>query len=256
MSSPKPAKSSTGKMLLEPDYAEPYANWMQQPSKENTAALLKAIDPVLSTATRAYGGPSATSVNLRSRAKQLALEAMSSYDPSKGPLRSHLLSRLQRLRRVAAQQRQIIRVPEQVSLDQMSLDSAAKEFEEQSGQPPSDEELADFTGLSLRRIQYVRKGMRPVAESTITRSSEDGSGGYDPTVQSLGESANPWTEYVYTDLDPTNQFIMERALGLHGHEQMKPGDIAKQLKLSPAAISHRMAHIQQKLDMREQLGML
>ncbi len=244
------------KNLLETDFQEPYTAWTTDPSPINTGRLLRAVNPVLNTAVRAYAGPSARSVTIKSQAKKMAAEAFRSYDPAKGPLKSHLMSRLQRLRRVASRQRQIIRVPEQVALDQMQSERAARELEDRIGRPPSDQELADFTGLSLKRLAYIRGSGRPLAESTITRAGDEDSGSYDPRVRPLQESHDVWLELVYDDLEEVNQYILERVLGMHGHPKTKPSRVAVQLKISPAAVSHRMAQIQQKIDQRETLEML
>jgi len=241
---------------LEEDYQAPYAAWLQDPSPANTGQMLRAVDPVLKSAVRSYAGPAARGVTIKSQAKRMAAEAFQSYDPAKGPLKSHLMSRLQRLRRVASRQRQIIRVPEQVALDQMRSERAAKELEEQIGQPPSDQQLADFTGLSLKRLHYIRGSGRPLAESTITRATSDGGGAYDPRVRPLEENHDVWLELVYDDLDETNQYIIERVLGMHGHPKTRPSQVAAQLKISPAAVSHRMAQIQYKVDQRDVLEML
>ena len=244
------------KNMLEPDYQLPYDNWVADPSPTNTGQLIKAVKPVLSSAVRAYGGTSARSTNIKSQAKRMAADAFSSYDPARGTLKSHLMSRLQRLRRVAAQQRQVIRVPEQVALDQMRSDAATRELEESLGYPPSDQQLADYTNLSLKRLAYIRGSERPLAESTISRGGEEGLGGYDPRARSLAKPADAWEELIYDDIDETNQFIMERVLGMHGHQPTKPSQVAVMLKISPAAVSHRMAQIQAKLDKREDLGMI
>lgn len=255
---PAPAAANQyGKTLLEPQYAEPYANWKRSPTPENAQVMLSALRPVTTTALRAFGGPSATSPTLRGQAKILTLEALDSYDPAKAPLKAHMMSRLQRLRRVASQQRQVIRVPEQVAMDQMATEAARRELEERLAREPSDQELADHTGISIKRLQHIRTGVRPVAESTITRAGESEEGGrYDPEVRQLGARKDQWAELVYSDIDNIGQTIMERALGLHGHKPQKPSEIAKLLKISPAAVSHRMAQIQKKLDQRDELGML
>lgn len=245
------------KSQLEEQYAEPYEAWRRAPTPENAQVLLTALQPVTNSALRAFGGPSATSPTLKSQAKVLTLDALNSYDPDKAPLKAHMMSRLQRLRRVASQQRQVIRVPEQVAMDQMATDAAYKELEEQLGRSPSDNELADYTGLSLKRLQHIRTGVRPIAESTLMRTGTGGeTGQFEPNVQQLGARPDEWQELVYSDIDPINQTIMERVLGMHGRKPQKPSDVAKMLKISPAAVSHRMAVIQQKLDQRDQLGML
>lgn len=251
-----PNPPAQAKNLLEPDYADAYNAWKTDPNKENTRQILTTLEPVIGSALRSYGGPSASSPTLRSQAKLEILDALSSYDPEKAPLKPHLMSRLQRLRRTAAQQRQIVQVPEQVSMHQMQTEQATRELEDRLNRKPSDQELADYTGLSLKRLEYIRSGGRALAESTITRPGEEGAGQFDPAVTSMGTSADPWVELVYTDMDTTNQYIMEHALGLHGHPPMSNTDIAKALKISPAAVTHRQKHIQSRLDQRHELGVL
>jgi len=241
-------------LQLESDYQPAYDAWQLDPSKTNTATILKTIDPVLNSAVRSYAGPSSRSPTIKSHARRLAIDALGSYDPQKSTLRTHMMSRLQRLRRIAAKQRQVISMPEQVALDQMQMSRASQELEDKLQRTPSDEELTNYTGLSQKRIQYIRTGVRPTAMGSITRMGDDGRGGFDPSVKQLGDQEDPWTETVYSDLDSSNQLIMERVLGMHGHQQQRPGEVAKLLSISPAAVSHRMAQIQQKLDRREELG--
>jgi hypothetical protein len=242
-------------LQIESDYQPAYDAWKADPNPANSTQLLNTVRPVINTAVRIYAGPSAKSPTIRSQAKKLALEAMDTYDPSRGTIKTHLMSTLQRLRRVAARQRQIISLPEQVALDQMETARATAELEDRFNRPPSDAELADYTGLSQKRIGYIRGSMRPTAEGTITRMKDEG-GGYDPSVKRLYDEDDAWVELVYDDSDPTDQYIMERVLGLHGHTPQNPSSVASALKISPAAVSHRMARLQQKLDMREQIGIL
>jgi RNA polymerase sigma-B factor len=240
------------KSKLEPEYEPLYAAWTARPDKQTTGALLRTVEPVISNALRSYGGGPA-SPTLRSQARQLAVQSFDNYDPQRGSLRSHLLSRLQRIHRVAGQERQIIRVPEQVSLDQMHTDAATTNLQEKLGRPPSDSELADHTGISLRRLGYIRQGRRPIAEGTISRTNVEG-GGYDPATQAINVNNDTWLEFIYDELPPTNQFIMERAFGLHGNTRMSATAIAKALKITPGAVSHRMQQIQRQLDELEDLG--
>lgn len=240
---------------LEPEYKDLYAAWQAQPDKHTTGELLKTVEPVLNNAIRSYATDMIGSPTLKSKARQLAIGAFKSYDTNRGSLRSHLLTNLQRLRRLAASERQIISMPEQVMRDQLQLQSAHNELQEQIGHPPSDSELADKTGLSLKRMHYIRQGARPVAEGTITQpGEEEGSGQYEPGTRAINVDYGPHLEFVYDDMPATNQYIMERAFGLHGHPRTVPTQIARQLKITPAAVSHRMAQIQGKIDELEELG--
>lgn len=218
--------------------------------------MLRKLDPVLNTAMRSYASTSATSPNVKRRAKELTLSAMNTYDPSKGKLRSHLLSRLQRLYRVGAQSEHIISMPEQVALDRNKLSRAAKELTDKLGRPPSDTELADNTNLSIGRMTYVQQKRAPLAQGTLIDSGTEGRGIQHPAVDMPDSNIDAWLEFVHMDLNPTDQYILERSMGMHGHLKARPSQIAKELRLSPAAISHRLTRIQKHIDRREEFGVL
>ena len=240
---------------LEPEYADALGAWQQDPSKTNTGTLLRQVDPVLNNAIRSYAAGMSKSPTIKSRARLLAADAFKNYQPEKGSLRSHLLSRLQRLRRVAAGERQIMRMPEQVAMDQIRTNEATTELQERLGRPPSDRDLADHLGLSFKRLAHIRQGVRPVAEGTLTRAGpEEGTGQYAPEIRSNEQNFDNWLEFVYEDLDSTNQYILERVAGMHGRTRIAPVQVAKELGVTPGAISHRMAQIQRKLDMLEEAG--
>ena len=242
-------------MYLEPEYQTPFGAWQANPNPDTTAGMLKAVEPVLNNAIRSYATDMIGSPTIKSRARRLAAGAFKSYDPKRGTLRSHLLSNLQRLRRLAVNERQIISMPEQVTRDQISLNNALRDMNEQLGRPPSDREIMDQTGLSAKRLGYIRQGIRPIAEGTITQSGdEEGSGQYDPSALALTRDYKPMLEFIYDDVDPTNQFIMERVFGMHGHKPTSPSQVAKRLRITPAAVSHRMAQIQQQIDKLDDLG--
>jgi len=238
-------------MKLEQDYREPYLAWKQNPTPENTDKLLTAVQPVLKSAVRTYtstGGPL-----LHARAKQLALDAFQSYAPDRAPLKSHLMSRLQRLRRYATREMSPIRVPEGVAAERQRLAEAERVFADRFARPPSDQELADHLGISVKRLQHVRQYRLPA----ITSHLRDETGmQFDPSVQRTGRTDDAWAELVYGDLPARDQYIMERSLGMHGHRPMSAKEIAKSLQITPAAVSQRMKRIQQQLDLQDELDPL
>ncbi len=238
---------------LEPEFEPHYLSWKANPTPDNTSHLIKAINPVLSAAQRTYGIPG--SPTMASRAKALALDAVGKYDPTKAKLRTHLMFQLQGLRRYAAKESQILSVPEQVALDYGHLRDSENELKDRLGRDPSDTELADHMKLSIKRIHYIRKMSPTYSEGSYQRPTEDGEDIYTPAI-STPSDVGAWHEFVYHDLTPIDQVIMEHSLGLHGKKILSNQDIARRLKLSPGAISQRKAQIQAKLDLREELGVI
>ncbi len=231
---------------LEEEFREPFTAWKQNPSPQTSTRMLQAVRPVLDTAVRNYGQNIPT---LKGRAKSIALDALGSYDSSRGTLKNHLMMNLQRLHRDAMQSRQIIQAPERVLIDQARLHSAQVDFEDQFGRPPSDQELSDHAAIPLTRIRHVRRASRPLAEGQVTREpTGDDADEFSPATSSLQHDYRPLLQFVYEDLTPTDQFILERLEGMHGHPPHPPGEVARLLKISPAAVSQRIARIQAHID--------
>lgn len=244
--------------MLEKDLVEPYEAWKTQPSPAATGALLKRVDPIINTAMRSYGSGSGSSPTMRSKAKKLAIEAFDTYDPTRGSMKSHLMGHLQRLHRLAGQEQQIIKLPERVAINKLQVDNASRELEDQLGRQASDQELADYTGLSKARLAYIRQAGKPVAEGNVLRPDDEGSGMYVPGVEQVGlePQQSTWLEFVYEDLSPRDQYIMERMLGLHGHRKMNVNQLANALQITPGAVSQRLSRIQQQLDKIQDAGLM
>lgn len=244
----------SGGQMLEKNYEPHYTAWKANPTPENAGNLLRAVDPIIDKAMKSYARGSKDSPTLRSKAKQITLNAFNNYDPTKSKLQTYLYYQLQSLQRATAKEERIISAPEQILLDSKHLYDSSNELKDSLGRDPSDSELADHVGLSLKRIKYIRRLKQAVPESTFTtqRGSEDEM--FDPAVQMHDDSG--WREFVYHDLDPTNQIIMEHLLGMHGKAKLPTKLIAQKLGVSPGAISQRSASIQAKLDKRDELGVI
>lgn len=245
---PFSGKKPTG---LGEDFDAAYGQWQKARTPDNNTKLLKTVQPIVDTALSSYSGQS-PSPTMRSRAKMMALKAMETYDPNKGNVKTHLLSQLQSLRRATAKENNIISIPEQVGLDFQHLAENENELRDHLGREPTDDELADATGLSTRRIQKIRSFHQPVAESaTITENEDDTfDGGVASAVPGANKAHDAWLNFVYDDLGPTDRLIMDMTLGRNGKRRATNQQIAHRLRLSPGAISQRAAKIQAMIDRR------
>lgn len=242
---------------LEEPFAPAYHAWKATPSPSTSSALLSAVKPVIDSAITSYGGGSIGSPVLRSRARLSALNAFNSYNPERGTLRTHLLSQMQGLRRHAAQDQNIISIPEAVALNHKHLMETHANLADELGREPSDAELADRAGLSLGRITQLRKFNMPVAEGTT--QVEDGEGDiYDPPSLTLGTdpSTRAWENFVYADLGNTDRLIMDSLLGRNGRRRASLSAVARRLGVTPGAVSQRTKKIQELLDMRKSMSIL
>lgn len=239
--------------LLEPEFAPHFHAWKNTPSPETTTQLLTAVDPVIRSAMRTYTGSSQTSPTLRSKAKLIVLNSLPRYDLKQAKLRTYLMTNLQSMRRAAAEEGQIIGVPERVRLDQQRMRTAVADLTDKLGREPSDAELARKTGLSLKRLAHVRKAKPSLSEGQITVATDDQEG-YPADAVAAGEPGrDTYLSFIYHDLSPIDQFILEHSVGLHGKKVLPKMEIARRLKLSAGAISQRAAKIQAIIDRHENM---
>lgn len=236
---------------VSPEFDTLYTSWKKNQTPETNTQILTTIQPVIDNALTSYAGNSPTPA-MRSKAKLMALKALGTFDPQRGNVRTHLLSQLQSLRRAAAKEQNIIALPEQVGLDFQQLTKAETELRDQYGRDPTNDELADYTNLSQRRIQKIRKFNQPIAEGVVSRIVDEDSGGGDvaSTIPGQTSAADAWADFVYGDLGPTDKLIMDMTLGRNGKRRAATQEIAQKLRLTPGAVSQRAAKIQAMLDKR------
>ena len=220
-----------------------YEFWQRNQSAANLSQLLETASPVLDKAITSLAGGDRT---LRGRAKRLAIDAFRSFDPAKGAkLRTHLMIRLQPLQREYTKRTSSLAIPERVQLDQLRLTQAEQSLSDELGRDPSDHELAEFMGLSQKRIAHVRKFVRGLLAEGQIRSDEGEQ--RMPAAEEV-TAADIWVEYVHHDLDSIDKKIFEWKTGYNGKKIRSNNEIAKRLRITPSAVSQRSAKIAMKLE--------
>jgi len=220
-----------------------YDFWNKNRSPANMDRLLRAAQPVINKALSSFAGGNKA---LGARAKKLAIDAFKNYDMQKGTkLGTHLLIRLQPLQREYTNRSSITAIPERVHLDKFRLEHAERSLGEELGREPSDDEIADRTGFSTKRIAHIRQFARRQFASGQMRSAEG------KPVQVVSDQVTPediWFEYVHHDLDPIDKKILEWKTGMYDKKILSTNEIARRLKITASAVSQRAAKIALKLE--------
>jgi len=208
------------------------------------------LNPTIEKALRAYA-PNATEV-VRSRARIIAAGAIRSFKPDQGAdLNTHVYRQLQRLQREAPQISDPMPQPERTRRDSGKIMAAISQAADDIGREPTDEEISELTGLPVRRVTKIRKGIRSrVSESQYTEGfGNDDDSETDRDVTAAERTGyDDWIDAVYHDLPEVDRVVMQYRTGYRGAPVLSNVDIAKRLRLSPAAISQRVSRIQAKLD--------
>lgn len=221
-------------------YPEAYTAWKANNSQENTAALMRAINPVITSAVKSYAGGDKRNLT---RARILAIKALPSYDPSKGvQLNTFLMSKLRALTRTTRQRQNMIHLPENVYFNRMALKDARQEHFQRYDTEPTNTQLADMTGLTERQIKKADAYSPAVSGSAF--NSEKG----DSMVDAPRDYYDVWVDYVYHDMDDKDRKIFEGVSGYKGAKIKPKHVLAKELKMTPAAVSYRIGNITKKLE--------
>lgn len=216
-----------------------YDYWRKSPTQQNMLKVLQEVKPILDMAIRSYVG--SQDPVAYSHAKLLAIKAIRNYDPSKKTqLRTHLLTQLQPLKRLAAKRRFVTHIPEQAQYDMSGLGQAEADLTFELGREPTEEELSDRTGLHLKRIKKLRALVAPTSESAFEEGSTPQTEEYNPM--------NDWQDYVYHDLNPTDKKIFEWRTGYNGKPIRGVQEVSKELNISSARVTQRANDIAKKLE--------
>lgn len=218
-------------------YPKEYSTWAERKDPVAMGPLLEALAPVTASGISAYGGGQGDNPLLRSRARVLTAEAIHSYDPtSKAKLSSWVHSNLQGLRRYGGDIASPIKVPERIRMDSAALHRASNAHEEEFGLAPSEELLADQTGLSTKRIRQVRDyDTAKITGGQAAAAEGNPEGGRSFAVDQPDAWEDVWGQMFRNDLGETDKYIFDSRV--HGGKPI--GDIANKLGISAAAVSKR-----------------
>lgn len=231
-------------MKLEPEFRPLWEAYSKRKDARTLRELLIALAPTIEKGVKTFGGGMP---NLYAKAKLIAVNALNNYSPNEGRLKDYVMLHLQRLRRIAPQTGNIVSVPEMVRLGKRNLEEAQRELEDRFNRPPTDQELADYLGLSIKKLSKLQ-----AASGAVLASAFEGDTG---EIKDQGISKNAaelLKESVYKELSPLQQYIMERRFGLHNHKEENIEEIAKKLKISVGQVHNHIQKIQNMLTGIEQ----
>jgi hypothetical protein len=217
-----------------PDHNAAWETWRKSGREPaDNLAFLESINPILDKAINIYVGgrdPAA-----RGKAKMLALKAAANWDAKRSNLQTHLLTQLQPLRRYAAGRRYATKVPERSQWQLQRMKEAEEELRDQLDRDPTDVEIADYTGLSQRRLGRLRRYGAQIASGSFLEAE------IQPNTE--GDEPDMWEEMVYHDLGAVDRAIYEGRTGRNGRKVKSVEQLARELGVGVGTVSKRAARI-------------
>lgn len=183
---------------------------------------------------------------IQAEAEKLFIEALKSYDPSKGAaLSTHVSYMLARMQRFIVTHQNVGRVVEgRAGKVFGELKVARNLFVEEHGRDPNPQELAEKMSLEYKRGVSVTD-----AKLFMKEDRRDLSMGQDEADFSFEAPSNRMLLMMLpAELSIEENQVYERLFGLNGCAKLEKGAIAKQLKIHPSKVSRIIASIRTKLE--------
>lgn len=167
------------------------------------------------------------------------VNAVNSFDPSKGTLHTWVGSNLQGGNRWLKKHQNIARIPETRSGAKIGqFKSTRAHLDEALGREPTTFEMAESLGWSPKEVSLLESELR---QSHVRSGFE-----IDP-LDIMPSKEKEAIHNVYYDLDPEEQLVYDYTLGAHGKQELRPTQIADKLGISKSKVSRLRDRIMGKL---------
>jgi len=209
-----------------------WQQWDQNGRKEeDLEPLMKQIDPLVRKASNVYAGKvNIPKSAIRAEFQIHAINALNNYDPNRGAtLGTHLTHQLKKGKRFISTYQNIGRIPETRIHNITEFNNAKDELEDQLGREPSAHELATKLKWAVNQVSAMTVELSRKEVPTSTLQTD---------MSSLKPSKEgELLRLIQYDLTPEEKIVYEHLLGVNGKPQLKPGQIAQKLRMSPSKVS-------------------
>ena len=212
--------------------------WKQNPTSANLQNLLNALAPLIRYESNKYQQTGLSASVLEGKAKEIAYEAILSYNPAHSQLNTHVVNHMKRLNRYTIENQNAVRPKETDVFMYRKYLKAQEELTDLLGREPTEVELRSKLGIGFK----LKDLLKPTSEHMYSINVEGG--GEAPTRDDLSYE-NVAMRMTYNNLTGKRKDIMGMAFGID-RKKVKPSDIATKLKISKPAVSKHLRAIEDK----------
>lgn len=236
------------------DYAAMRRNdmelWQEWKSSGYKPTKLKPLQDsmqglVISTVNK-YRGVDISRPILEAEANKHLVEALQTYDPSRGAqLHTHATHRLKRVDRFVKDNQNFGRIVEQRAQKWQDYLTARTLLEQEFGRAPTAVELSKRMSLNMGRgitpkeaERYMKEDRKDLVNTGLDQNAFE----FAPTPDRM------ILKMVPSELSREENAVFSRLFGVNGSKRMKPGQIAKDLRISNAKVTRLKDKIQLKIE--------
>lgn len=215
--------------------------------QQHLKPLMTSLEPAITYHVNKWKAANVPEHLIRIRAKQITVDSLRTYTPTaghKGKVASPgswVQKNLNQLQRFIVTNQNVGRVQEtRAGKNKRIFDEAQQYLREVYGREPSIKELAEDMTTKLGKAVTEKQVRMYVREQRRDNTVSDENFTYTPTATRMLIKLLP------QELTPLENQVFERVHGLNGIRKMKPGEIAKDLRIDNSRVSRIKNRIAEK----------
>lgn len=212
--------------------------------------LLKSLTPLIRKRVNVFSRAEVPVAATEHEHKKKAVEALRSWDPSKGALNTWIDWKMKNAGRFVERYKNVARIPENISKHIGSYNAVKSELREKLGFEPDAHKIHEFVmtskhptlqNVSLKDLNRLEKEQR---KTFIDQGFDQGNTGPGHILSSRHEEV---AHLIIPQLTDHERAVHEFSLGLNGKPKLKPGQIAKTLKMDGPKVAKLRSSIWKKM---------
>jgi RNA polymerase primary sigma factor len=207
---------------------EIWRQWKKSNDPEHLKQLLDRMNPLIQREVQKWGAAVPREA-LESKGRLLAVQALRTYDPSRGAaVGTHVTSRLRKLSRDVYPYQNVARLPENKQLLYNTFQVANNNLVDQHGREPTVDELADELGWSQRKVADFQKSFsrRELVESAGAFMEE-------------GAAGDGLIDFYHHGLAPSDKLMFEDLTGFKGKQALNNTQLMKKYSMTQGQLSYK-----------------
>jgi len=208
--------------------------------------LQDSMQGIVISAVNKYRGVDIARPILTAEANKHLVQSLKDYNPNRGAqLHTHAMNRMKRVDRFVKDNQNFGRVVEQRAQKWQDYLTAKTLLTQELGRPPTAMELSQKMSLQMKRAitpkeaeRYMKEDRKDLVQTGLDQNAFE----FTPTPDRLVLKMLP------AELTKEENAVFARLYGVNGSRRMRPGEIARDLRISNAKVTRLKDKIAKKIE--------
>lgn len=219
-----------------------WEKWKVNQSDYNLEKIFKNMAGLINSNVNKWSQRRIPRVALKTEAEKLTLQALKTYDPTRGAsLATHVNTRLQKLYGFAARHGDFAKIPEERFAGIRKFNQAEERLRNKLKREPNASDIADYLKISIPEVRRYR-------DENIKVLIEGGGSDFS-SVEAIWSNKRYALEAVYFgDLNPEEKTVYEYLNGRGRKKVTSTGEIAILINISASKVARLKKSIAKKIE--------